>query len=217
MKYLVAIPCMDMMHTQFVCSLLSMPMFEQTEIAFGANSLIYDTRNQFAEKAIKNGFDRVLWLDSDMTFPRDFGHRLAARLDEGYEFVTGLYMTRKDPIRPTVFKGFDIDPPKATFYDDYPRDSLFEIAGCGFGGVMMTVDLIKRVVDAFGMPFSPILGVGEDLSFCARVGNLGTKMYCDSSIKMGHVGFKEINEDTYLERIKYEQEDQKQNEEHGEG
>ena len=72
MKYLVAIPCMDMMHTQFVCSLLSMPMFEQTEIAFGANSLIYDTRNQFAEKAIKNGFDRVLWLDSDMTFPRDF-------------------------------------------------------------------------------------------------------------------------------------------------
>lgn len=206
MKYLVAVPCMDMMQTQFVCSLVAMPLFKETEITFGANSLIYDTRNQLAEKAIQGGFDRVLWFDSDMTFKPDTAHRLAARLDEGIDFCTGLYMTRKKPIRPTLFKSIEVDPPRAVFYDDYPKDSLFEIAACGFGGVMMNVDLLKRVGVKFGAPFSPILGLGEDLSFCIRLSMLGVKMYCDSSIKMGHVGYHEITENTFFERLKNEQE-----------
>lgn len=201
MKYLVAIPCMDMMHTQFVSSLVAMPLFKETEITFGANSLIYDTRNQLAEKAIQGGFDRVLWFDSDMTFKPDTAHRLAARLDEGIEFCTGLYMTRKKPIRPCLFKKLESNPPKAEFYDDYAKDSLFEIQACGFGGVMMSVDLIKRVGEVFGAPFSPILGFGEDLSFCFRVSMLGMKMYCDSSIKLGHIGFHEITENTYLKGL----------------
>lgn len=206
MKYLVAVPCMDMMHTQFVCSLVSMPLFKETEITFGANSLIYETRNKLAEKAINGGFDRILWFDSDMTFKPDFAQKLAARLDEGIDFCTGLYMTRKTPIRPCLFKTLEADPPKADFYDDYPKDSLFEIAACGFGGVMMSVDLIKRVGSVFGAPFAPILGFGEDLSFCFRASMLGMKMYCDSSIKMGHVGFHEITENTFFERLKNEQE-----------
>lgn len=204
MKYLVAIPCMDMMHTQFVSSLVAMPLFKETEITFGANSLIYDTRNQLAEKAIQGGFDRVLWFDSDMTFKPDTAHRLAARLDEGIEFCTGLYMTRKKPIRPCLFKKLEANPPKAEFYDDYAKDSLFEIQACGFGGVMMSVDLIKRVGEVFGAPFSPILGFGEDLSFCFRVSMLGMKMYCDSSIKLGHIGFHEITENTYLKGLENE-------------
>lgn len=207
MKYLIAIPCMDMLHTPFVCSLLSMPPLKDTaEIRFGANSLIYDTRNQFAEYAINNGFDRILWLDSDMTFPPDFSRRLAERLDEGREYVTGLYMTRKDPIRPCIFKDIEAEPVvKANFYDDYPRDQIFEIAASGFGGVMMTTSLVKRVADAFGRPFSPMLGFGEDISFCIRATAVGARMYCDSTLKMGHIGFREYTEESYFERLKHEQ------------
>ena len=197
MRYLVAIPCMDMMHTQFVHSLIACRFFENTEITLGANSLIYDTRNQLAEKAINEKFDRILWFDSDMTFKPDFAHKLAKHLDDGMEFVSGLYMTRKPPIRPTIFKTLTANPPKVKFYDDYPRNSVFEIEACGFGGVMMNVSLLRRVGDAFGLPFSPIMGVGEDLSFCHRVKALGVKMYCDSSLKMGHIGYKEITEDAY--------------------
>lgn len=204
MKYMVAIPCMDMMQTQFVCSLVSMPFFPNTEITFGANSLVYDTRNQLAEKAINGGFDRILWLDSDMTFKPDMAHRLAAHLDNGLDYVSGLYMTRKKPIKPCIYKNLQYNPPVGESYLDYPKDSLFEIKASGFGGVMMTTDLIKRVGDMFGLPFSPILGLGEDLSFCYRVNMLGVKMWCDSSIKMGHIGFTEITDDTYLERIKNE-------------
>lgn len=217
MKYLVAIPCMDMLHTPFVCSLIACRFFKQTEITFGANSLIYDTRNQLAEKAINEGFDRVLWFDSDMTFNPATAEMLSKRLDEGYEYVTGLYMTRKKVTRPCIFKEIKADPPTALFYDDYPKNEIFEIAASGFGGVMMTTDLIRRVGEEFGHPFSPILGMGEDLSFCYRVSQIGAKMYCDSSVKLGHIGYKEITEETYFERVRNEQTETDKNTEHGEG
>lgn len=205
MKYLIAVPCMDMVQTPFVCSLVAMqPLNGPTEITFGANSLIYDTRNQLADKAVREGFDRVLWLDSDMTFSPDLARRLSTRLDEGCEYVSAFYTTRKNPIRPCVFKNFTADPPVMEFYEDYPRNSLFEIAGSGFGGVMVSTGLIRRVLEAYGRPFSPILGVGEDLSFCARARALGARLYCDSSIKMGHIGFTEFTESTYIERLEHE-------------
>lgn len=218
MKYLVAIPCMDMMHMQFVHSLLMLQMFPGTEIALGANSLVYDTRNQLAGKAINEGFDRVLWLDSDMTFSPDLVQRLAAHLDRGIEFVSGLYMTRKTPIVPCIFSDVSGEPPQSTQYCDYPENSFFEIAACGFGGVMMTTDLLRRVVAEYGLPFSPFIGAGEDISFCMRCKALGVPMYCDSSIKLGHIAYTEITESIYtIERFKHEQEKKVENTEHDAG
>ena len=103
MKTLIAIPCMDMIHTQFAASLLCMEKVGEIEIAFSRSSLIYDSRDKLAEKAIHEEFDRVLWLDSDMVFPPDTMKRMSARMDEGYEFISGLYFSRKIPIRPIIY------------------------------------------------------------------------------------------------------------------
>ena len=197
MKYLIAIPCMDMMHTNFVRSLVSMRLAGNCEIALAISSLIYDARNHLAEKAVKGGFDRVLWLDSDMTFDRDIMERLAARLDEGRDFVSALYIKRKEPIAPCIYSAGDMDKPVNDTFDDYPQDAIFEIAACGFGGVMMTTELLQAVGSRFGFPFSPLPLAGEDLSFCYRARALKRKLYCDSSIKMGHIGTTEITEETF--------------------
>ena len=203
MKTLVAIPCMDMVHTRFVGSCLALRPVGDVAFSLTESSLIYDARNTLAKKAVTEGFDRILWLDSDMTFSPDLLERLSARLDTGIEFVSGLYFKRRQPIAPVIFKecgAFEKDGETktiATTYDDYP-DGLFEIAACGFGGVMMTTDLVLEVAQRFGFPFSPILGFGEDLSFCCKVARLGKKMYCDSSIKMGHVGYKTFSESDFL-------------------
>ena len=196
MKTLIAIPCMDMMHTMFVRSLLGMGIVGECEITFSMSSLVYDARNTLALKAINEKFDRVLWLDSDMTFRPDLFTKLSEHLDNGLEFVSGLYMTRKPKYKPCLFKS--IGPGKADFMLEYPKDQLFEIVGCGFGCVMMTTDLIREVGDKFGYPFSPLMGIGEDLTFCHYVGKLGKKLYCDSRLKLGHVGFMEITEETFL-------------------
>ena len=50
MKTLIAIPCMDMIHADFVRSLLSMEINGQAQYTFAQSSLIYDARNQLAER-----------------------------------------------------------------------------------------------------------------------------------------------------------------------
>ena len=190
MKTGILIPCMDTVHTQFHISLLRLIRDPDTVISHAVSSLVYDSRNALAEAAVKQGYDRVLWLDSDMVFDPDLMQRLSARLDEGYEMVSGLYTTRKNPIMPCIFS--DIEPGKpAPFMKEYPDDAIFEVAACGFGAVMMNVSLIREVGEVYGRPFSPVVGLGEDLSFCARVNDLGKKIWCDSGIKLKHIGTHE--------------------------
>lgn len=205
MKTLIALPCMDTVHTIFMKSLLGMDRPGQTGFAFSCSSLIYDARNTLAKQAVNEGYDRVLWLDSDMDFRPDLLKQLSEDMDEGRELVSGLYFKRKAPVKPVIYKDIgmlknendDGMTPVAIPYDDYPEDSIFSIAGCGFGGCLVSVDLIKRIGEKYGLPFSPIMGFGEDLSFCIRATELGVELFCDSRVKMGHVGLGTITEETY--------------------
>ena len=202
MKTMIAIPCMDTMPSMFAASLTALrrvgdPCF----CYFGMNSLIYETRNQIARTAIKEGCDRVLWLDSDMEFQPDIMERLSARIDEGRELVSGLYMTRKAPIRPTIYKEMRIRETGtekkgvAVTYRDYPENAVFEIDACGFGIVMTTVRLLRDVTESYGLPFTPMLLYGEDMSFCMRAKELGYPLWCDSGIRAGHIGMKIYREE----------------------
>ena len=207
MRTLIALPCMDMVHTVFLKALMGMDRVGDTHFSISCSSLVYDARNTLAKQAVIEGFDRVLWLDSDMDFSPDLLKRLSADMDEGREMVSGLYFKRKAPVKPVIYKelGFwrdkekDEVTPIAIPYEDYPKDEIFTIDGCGFGGCLVSVDLIKRVGDKFGLPFSPLMGFGEDLSFCSRVSQLGVEMFCDSRVKMGHVGLGTITEETYFQ------------------
>ena len=203
MKTLIAVPCMDMVHTLFFKSFIGMET-EDCEVSLTLATLIYDARNKLAQKAVFEGFDRVLWLDSDMVFDRDLFHRLSARLDEGYEYVSGLYFSRRTPTRPVIYSDVYMkleedctQTPTIVPYANYPKDSVFEIAASGFGGVMMTTELIRDVGMKFGLPFSPAAGFGEDFSFCIRAREAGHKMYCDSSIKLGHIANIIVTEESY--------------------
>lgn len=204
MKTLVAIPCMDQVPAMFCKSLLGMRAVGEVEYSFTLGSLIYDARNKLADKAINEGFDRVLWLDSDMMFDIDTQERLHKRLDEGRDFVTGLYITRKRPYKPVIFKELavhEIDGklyPEAVTYSDYPYESVFEIAATGLGCTMMTVDLLREVKNKLGLPFSPVMGFGEDLSFALRCQDIGKKLWCDSSVKAAHIGYVNVTEETFF-------------------
>lgn len=206
MKTLIAIPCMDMVHTNFLKSILGMRKVGEVQFQISCSSLIYDARNGLVKRAIEGNFDRILWLDSDMDFDPDLMERLSADMDDGREYVTALFFKRKAPIKPCIYSelAYMRNPdngnltPIAVCLEDYPQDQVFEIAASGMAATMMTVDLAKRVQEKFGQPFSPQLGFGEDLSFCGRAKQVGARMWCDSRIKVGHVGMGVISESTYL-------------------
>lgn len=205
-KYLIAIPCFDTVHTDFMLSLINMQRIGQVYCQVVKSSLIYNARNELAQQAVDNKFDRVLWLDSDITFQPTLMRDLASHLDNGIEYVSGLYFKRNYPTSPVIYKTItriqernDLVS-KALIYEDYPNDQLFEVDATGFGAVMMTTDLIKRIKEKYGLPFSPHLGLGEDLSFCWRAKQIGSKMYCDSRVKLNHIGYVAYTEQTYLEQ-----------------
>lgn len=206
MKTLIAVPCMDMMHTKFVHSLFSLAMGGDHEVRFVESSLIYDSRNQIVAKAVDGDYDRLLWLDSDMTFDQTMIAYLHQDLDAGYDIVSGLCFGRKPPIRPVIFKECYLDKldngmlnPVSERYEDYPRDMLFEVAAFGGACVMMKVDALRRITEKFGrMLYMPIPGFGEDLSFCLRAREAGERLWCDSRAAIGHIGLKIYDEQEWL-------------------
>lgn len=204
LKYLVAIPCFDTVYTDFMLSLLNMQRVGESYCQVVKSSLIYDARNKLADQAIKGGYDRVMWLDSDIIFQPDLMVKLAEHLDNGLKYVSGLYFKRQLPTSPVCFKtitqrkeGKELIT-EALTYENYPKDQLFPVDATGFGAVMLTVDLLKRVTEKYGLPFSPQLGLGEDMSFCWRAKQVGATLFCDSRIKLRHIGAIAYSEATYF-------------------
>ena len=203
MRTLIAIPCMDMLHTDFCRSLLSLEIFGEVQYTFAQSSLIYDARNKLCSVAEEGGFDRVLWLDSDMIVPPSMFKRMHEHLDMGKDFITGLCFGRKPPFNPTIYRrcwcSYEerFPTPHADPFEDYPRDELFRVDACGFGAVMTSVKLLRAVEDTFGAPFAPQAGFGEDIAFCIRAKELGAELWCDSTIKCGHVGMAVYTEETF--------------------
>lgn len=197
MKTMILIPCMDMVHTAFMRSLLMLNTAGH-DITYGihSGSLIYDARNKLLDAAKKANVDQILWFDSDMLIPVNTLQLLTEDIKAGCDIVTGLYFKRKKPYEPVIYKECEIQQitpdqllPLAAPYDDYPKNQLFEVQAFGFGCVLMTMEAANKVVGELGlMPFMPVAGFGEDLSFCMRARHVGLKLWCDSRVSLGHVG-----------------------------
>lgn len=189
-KVLIAVPALDTMPTQTTYSMLSLKRDCPSRFSFIVRASCHDARNLLAREAIESGADRVLWIDSDMVFDEDLMIRLGEDLDTGaWDMVCGLYFKRELPVTPVIYKSISAsntsNESHAEPYFDYPQDELFPVAGCGFGAVMMTTELLKRVGD---FAFTPVNRLSEDLSFCKRATDAGARIACDSRIKVGHVG-----------------------------
>ena len=208
MKTLIAVPCMDMIHTAFFTSYNRMERPGETMLATAQSSLVYDSRNRLARAVLESGADRVLWLDSDMELPPDLMTRLSADLDEGRDYVSALCFRRGLPTWPIIYDrvAYSRDENnhmsiQATRITDWPEE-IFEIEGSGFAAVMMTAELLRKVTEATALPFSPMPGLGEDLAFCWRARQLGYRLWCDPQVLPGHVGVFTFTKDMYRkERI----------------
>ena len=199
MKTLIAIPCMDQVPALFAQSLATMRMVGECQIAFQIGSLIYTSRDDLARYAMKEGFDYVLWLDSDMVFPEDFHERMLKTLTENnLDILSGIYYKRKPPYSPVIFDKMQL---KGKIWDyswleDVP-DSLFEVGACGFGCVLLKTEVLMSVQLKHGYLFHPMQNGGEDVAFCVRARDCGYKIMCDPSIVCGHVGNVVITDTLY--------------------
>lgn len=194
MKTLIAIPAMEQMHSWTVQCLENLNKVGECKTEFVIRMQVDAARNELAKRACAGGYDRVLWIDSDMTFEPDLMERLSDGLNAGYDVMTGLYFKRTFPLEPVIYKYIDTEKPEAVTYCDYPQDTLFPIAGCGFGAVLMKTEVLADLSEP---PFLPFLHLSEDLSFCVRALEKGRKIGCDSRVKCGHMGTIVFSEKLY--------------------
>ena len=215
-KILIAVPCMDQVPAQFAQSLATLTKVDICVVAFQIGSLIYTSRENLAAEAIRRGADYVFWLDSDMIFAPDTLQRMLADIEQAGDgaIITGLYFRRVAPFTPTLFETLKIENDVSTWTDfkEIPEEK-FEVEGCGFGCVLTPTECFMDILAKDEHLFTPIAGVGEDLSFCWRARQAGWKIICDPAIELGHVGHHVITREFWEDYSAYAQE-RKDNEQH---
>ena len=198
MKLMIAVPTTDYVNADFIKSL-----FELTEelnrkriyykVEIQAGTLVYFARNKLACKAVNEKFTHVLWLDSDMTFKSQI---LDDLMDCGKEMVCGAFVSRRPPYAPCVYSS--IEKGKVKKVDNFGTRP-FRVDGCGFACVLTETQLISDVQQKFGADvFTPTDYYGEDLAFCWRVKQIGREIWCEPTVRPGHIAHVPIHAGEHL-------------------
>ena len=187
MKLMVAVPTTDYIHAEFVKSLvgLTKKLAEDGtdfDVQVFGGTLVYIARNRLARRAIDQGFTHVLWLDSDMTFSENIVDDL---LFCGKDMVCGAFVSRRPPYGPCVYTDIS-DPANMKKVEDF-GNAPFRVDGCGFATVLTSTEMLRKVWEAFGPCFRPTEQYGEDLAFCDRAKQLGLEIWCEPTVRPGHI------------------------------
>lgn len=122
-------------------------------------------REQVANAALKAGFEIMVHLDADMTFPADIVPSMVDNLekDPNLEAITGLYFFKNFPFAPHFYHVYDEEEDKFSMVVGWPTDKLTMVQGAGFGCLAMR----RSVYELLPKPwFRFVNGVlGEDLGF----------------------------------------------------
>lgn len=189
MKILLGMPSVGMIPSKTVISLLQTVKKGYVEPVIVTGSLVYDSRDQIATFAVNEGYDYVLYVDSDMIFSADDLKKLLAH---DTDIVSGLYVTRhgenKNVAYSEIHKRVD-NPYKPPELINDTRDYGYgKIAACGFGFVLIKTGVLKTMFERYRSLFEPKWGFGEDIAFCHRAKKCGYKIYIDRDVKIGHIG-----------------------------
>lgn len=191
MKVLIGLPTKGDMPIETVSSLMAMEIDCEAGTRIMQGSLIDDSRETIANEAIENGFDYIMWIDSDMVFETDAVQKL---IDDNLDCVTGIAFKRVPPYFPCVY---ELKEGSYLSMIDYPEDSIFEIDASGCAFQLVKVEWLKKIKEKFGKIYLREYPFGEDISFSKRFKQVGGKMYCDSRVKIGHVGNVVVTENTF--------------------
>lgn len=192
-KIKVCMPNTGQIHTHTVASLLRLSR-EEYKFSFNMiiGSCIAQNRNECVQDALDDDVDYILWIDSDMTFEPN---NLKQLLADDKDIVTGLYFTRKQPVEPVIYSMVD-DSEYYASIKDYDKNAMFKVGGCGGGFVLVKADVYKKIKKDW---YSIIGNIGEDLSFCRRALENGYDIWCDTAVKLGHVGIHIYTESDFSE------------------
>lgn len=135
-------------------------------------------------------YDKILWIDSDISFtPED----VLKAYNSDFDVVSGAYLLADGTVAayPKMLKG------GLTINDVLNMSEPIEIDGAGMGFFCMKKGIFEQMerpwfgqvkakhIDSDGNERDVVI-LGEDLSLCQKIRDLGYKIWLDPSIKLLH-------------------------------
>jgi len=186
-KILIAIPTARYIEAETFKSIydLEVPEGYETTFQYFYGYRVDQVRNLIADWVVRD-YDYLFSVDHDITFPPDTLKKLLAH---DQDLVSGVYRQRLEPQMLEIYEPFG---GRMSTEDLYAKDwKLIGIGGCGFGCVLVK----KEVLASVGYPqfeYHPALDHGntisEDTDFCKKAISKGFRLWCDPSIRCGHIG-----------------------------
>ena len=159
------------------------PWGSDVTVGFVASTYIHVGREWFLEASIKQGATHVLWLDTDMTVPRETAVLLAMH---DRPIVGCNYVVRQDSGLFTACNGDQRVPTTET------STGLEAVEYVGMGALLMRTEVVaglgrpwfRHGLNEFGGD------IGEDVMFCRALGHAGYTIYIDHDLSklVGHIG-----------------------------
>lgn len=152
-------------------------------------------RITIAKEAIKQGCTHILWLDSDMAFPKDLLERLFAH---GAPIVGASYVMRKRPCQPVAAKN------GLRVYTEEHSTGIEEVDYVGAGAMLVDIEVYKNLSQPwymFGWHQKLEETIGEDVYFCRKARQeLGALTFIDHDLtkEISHIGYQAF---TYKEAL----------------
>jgi hypothetical protein len=181
----IAVPSGDMVHADFALALAGLCHVSgdlRVEIFSNKSSIVAEARNNGVAMAQEHGVDFLLFLDSDMMFPRTTLRRLLAH---GLDVVGATYAKRVPPFQAlgTALQAQPADPPVG----------LIEMARIPTGCLLIRMSVFERLAKPyfhFGVDAARRQIIGEDYVFCDKARAAGFRIWCDGllSRELGHIG-----------------------------
>ncbi len=167
-----------------------------TMITFAHGQSPARNRNVIIRQALDNEADYILFLDDDTCPPTDILTKLLAH---DRDMVTGLYLMRNFPHKAIIFGYTDETGRCAHAYPVDGNTGLIPCVAAGLGACLIHTRVFRGMDD-------PWITLGElekdhwcdDISFFNRARKAGFHLYCDPTVRCGHMGSVTITPE-YLE------------------
>lgn len=105
--------------------------------------LVADARNLIAQKAVKEEYEWLFFIDHDVVLPHDTFSKFNRRIsDNNIPMFAGLYFTKSLPAEPLVYRGRG-----NSFFKDWKLGEEVWVDGMGLGCNAINVSILKYLYD----------------------------------------------------------------------
>ena len=148
---------------------------------------VHWNREELVAKALARGYDYLWFVDTDVTFPPDTLDRLLAH---NVDIVGAYYPVRQELKNYSTIK-VNLDGVITDVLTPLPKElfctvNKYEVVAIPTGCMLIRLSVLKGSVKP--PYFRCERPVGEDVFFCSWLWSAGVKIWCDPTIKVGHIG-----------------------------